>query len=173
MESNRPGPARPFPPSPLPKLCDSLCRCRKVLFENEHHARVLDIRFAPRSRFANSRRSKRERGTNLKTKMRAWCSLSNKTLRRLHRFFDLGDPPLRLARRSKTCDVYEDCDFDMLKTRAWYKYDVQNASVVLIFAQNFATSTQIVIIAIRNLCRCRKFWSCSRSGNQTCAGLVF
>ena len=28
-----------------------LCRRRKTLFENEHHARVLDIRFAPRSHF--------------------------------------------------------------------------------------------------------------------------
>ena len=29
----------------------NVCRRRKVLFENEHHARVLEIRFAPRSRF--------------------------------------------------------------------------------------------------------------------------
>ena len=29
----------------------NLCRRLKVLFKNEHHARVLKMRFAPRSRF--------------------------------------------------------------------------------------------------------------------------
>ena len=29
----------------------NLCRRRKILCENEHHARILDIIFVPRSRF--------------------------------------------------------------------------------------------------------------------------
>ena len=58
--------------------------------------------------------------------------------------------------RSKICDFYAHCANLMLKTRAWCKSDFQNASVTLIFEQNFATSTHIVIIAIYNLCRRRK-----------------